>query len=96
MLAGAFSCGLSLTAFAQKDTSRLDLGYLTLNKNFTQTITIRGEDLEKMPFTNLDDAVAAWVFGAYTVRGAIQYIVDGNPVSDPNAYSIYDIESVTL
>jgi hypothetical protein len=81
---------------AQFDSSRLDLGYTHLNKDFTQTIVIRGSDLEKMPFTNLSDALAPWLYGAYSGAGAILYIVDGNPVSDPNNYPIQDIEEVVL
>lgn len=83
-------------AFAQSDSSKYDLGYLKLNKNFTQNITIRGTDLEKMPFTNLSDALAPWLYGAYTTPGTLQYVVDGNPVSDVNAYSVFDIEEVVL
>jgi len=67
-----------------------------LNKNFTQHVTIRGEDLEKMPFTNLTDAIRPWLFGAYTQPGSIVYVVDGNPVADVNVYPIYDIEEVTF
>ncbi|HEY4291214.1 MAG TPA: hypothetical protein VGN00_29135 [Puia sp.] len=83
-------------AIAQSDTSKYDLGSLKLNKNFTQNITIRGADLEKMPFTDLSDAIAPWLYGAYTTPNTVTYVVDGNPVSDVNAYSIYDIEEVVL
>ncbi len=83
-------------AIAQPDTSKYDLGSLKLNKNFTQNITIRGADLEKMPFTNLSDALAPWLYGAYTTPGTVAYVVDGNPVSDVNAYSVFDIEEVVL
>ena len=92
-LAVAFS---GSDAFAQSDSSKYDLGYLKLDKKFTQNITIRGADLEKMPFTNLSDALAAWLYGAYTTPGTLQYVVDGNPVSDVNAYSVFDIEEVVL
>ena len=95
LLAVNLTCSGSV-AIAQSDTSKYDLGYLKLNKNFTQNITIRGADLEKMPFTNLSDAIAPWLYGAYTTPGTLAYVVDGNPVSDVNAYSIYDIEEVVL
>ncbi|HWB91959.1 MAG TPA: hypothetical protein VG605_08910, partial [Puia sp.] len=85
----------STRASAQTDSSRYDIGYLTLNKDFTQHISIRGEDLEKMPFTNLSDAIRAWLFGAYTGQSFLAYVVDGNPVMDVNLYPIYDIEEVT-
>ena len=95
LLAVTLACSGS-AAIAQSDTSKYDLGSLKLNKNFTQNITIRGADLEKMPFTNLSDAIAPWLYGAYTTPGTLAYVVDGNPVSDVNAYSIYDIEEVVL
>jgi hypothetical protein len=93
-LALAFCCAVPV--FAQYDSSQLDVGYLHLKRDFTQTITIKGADLKKMPFTNLSEAIAAWFYGGYTQPVTLQYVVDGNPVSDVNAYSIYDIEEVVL
>ncbi len=90
----SFCCTPS--AMAQQDTTRLDIGYLTLNSAFTQQISIKGVDLEMMPFTNLSDAIRAWLYGAYTVPTTLQYVVDGNPVTDVNAYSIHDIDEVIL
>ena len=92
----ALACCCVVPVFAQYDSSRLDVGYLHLKRDFTQTITIKGADLEKMPFANLSDALAAWFNGAYTQPATLQYVVDGNPVSDVNAYSVYDIEEVVL
>lgn len=89
-------CAFPSVLCAQTDSCRYDLGHLTLNKAFTQTITIRGEDLEKMPFSNLTDAIRAWLFGAYTVPVALAFVVDGNPVTDVNSYPIYEIEAVTF
>jgi hypothetical protein len=83
----------SLHTAAQQD-STLDIGYLKLNRTFTQTVAISGADLERMPFTNLSDALSAYLFGAFTRPAALQYIVDGNPVTDVNEYSIHDIEEV--
>ena len=80
---------------AEPDSNRYDIGYLSLNKTFTQHVTIRGEDLEKMPFSNLTEAIRAWLFGAYTGPASISFVVDGNPVADVNSYPIFDIESVT-
>lgn len=76
-------------AVGQDDSSRLDAGYITLKREFTQTISIKGSDLEKMPFANLSDALAAWLYGAYTLPLTLQYVVDGSPVADVNAYSNY-------
>jgi hypothetical protein len=89
-------CGCAFNSIAQYDSSRLDVGYLSFKKEFTQTITIKGSDLEKMPFSNLSDALSALLYGAYSQPGALQYVVDGNPVSDVNAYSVYDIDEVVL
>src|SRR5580704_10117303 len=83
-------------AMAQDDSSRLDAGYVTLKREFTQLVSIKGSDLEKMPFTNLSDEIAAWLYGAYTTPYTMQYVVDGNPVTDVNAYSIHDIDEVVL
>jgi hypothetical protein len=86
----------ALSGRAQIDTSRLDIGSVTLDKAFTQTLTIKGSDLEKMPFLNLSDAISAWLYGAYTTPATLRYVVDGNPVADVNAYSIFDVEEVVL
>jgi hypothetical protein len=89
-------CGCAFNSVAQYDSSRLDAGYLSFRKEFTQTITVKGADLEKMPFANLSDAVSAWLYGGYTQPGLLQYVVDGNPVSDVSAYSVFDIEEVVV
>ena len=85
-----------LAASAQRDSSKIDIGWLSLDKGLTQTISIKGADLEKMPFVNLSDAIAAWLYGAYTQPGVLAYVVDGNPVTDVNIYPIFDIEEVIL
>ncbi|HTR32091.1 MAG TPA: hypothetical protein VMH27_22620 [Puia sp.] len=85
-----------MTGWAQRDTTRMDMGWLSVDKGLTQTITIKGEDLEKMPFVNLSDAISAWLYGAYTTPGTLAYVVDGNPITDVNIYPIFDIEEVTL
>jgi hypothetical protein len=87
---------LHFSALPQHDSTRLDAAYLSLKKEFTQSITIKGTDLEKMPFTDLSLAIDAWLYGAYTYPGTIAYVVDGNPVGDVNAYSIHDIDEVVL
>jgi len=82
--------------FAQNDSSRLDAGSLVLKRNFTQHISIKGEDLEKMPFSNLADAINVWISGSYTISRNLIYVVDGNIISDVSAYSIHDIEEVVF
>lgn len=83
-------------ANAQQDTTHFDLGHLQLKKEFTQSITIKGSDLEKMPFSSLADAINVWFYGAYSNTNTLVYIIDGNLAGDVNAYSIYDIDEVTL
>lgn len=88
--------GRGLPAYSQSDSTHLDAGYLSLQKDFTQRIAIRGADLEKMPFLNLSDAISVWLYGAYTNPMTLQYVVDGNPVADVNAWSIFDVEEVVF
>lgn len=98
LLTIAIAICISLNAFSQTDTSGTDLnlGRIRLKKDFTQSITIKGEQLEKMPFTSLEEALNAWLHGYYSMKGNIVFVVDGNLLNDVNAYSIYDIEEVTL
>lgn len=81
---------------AQNDSLFLDLGRVKLRKEFTQSTTIKGSDLERMPFTNLTEAINSWLMGTLTTKNTVLYIVDGNLLNDVNAYSVYDIEEVTL
>jgi hypothetical protein len=81
---------------AQNDSLLLDLGRIKLRKDFTQSVTIKGSDLERMPFTNLTEAVNTWLMGTLTTKSTVLYVVDGNLLNDINAYSVYDIEEVTL
>jgi len=83
-------------ANAQIDTTYFDLGRMQLKKDFTQNVTVKGEELEKMPFDNLAEAINVWFYGSYTNSASVVYIIDGNLVSDVNAYSVYDIDEVTL
>lgn len=87
---------LGLNATAQTDSTQLDLGRLKMKKAFTQNITIKGSDLTHMPFTSLEEAIAAWTYGAYTNRDAFTWVVDGNPVTDIQAISIFEIEEIVV
>jgi len=86
----------SSNAQAQNDSLFLDLGRIKLRKEFTQSITIKGSDLERMPFTNLTEAINSWLMGTLTTKNTVLYVVDGNLLNDVNAYSVYDIEEVTV
>jgi hypothetical protein len=85
-------------AYSQTDTSNneLNLGRVKLQKDFTQSITIKGEQLEKMPFTNLSEAINAWTYGYFVNQANVVYVIDGIVINDVNAYSVYDIKEVTL
>jgi len=92
----AVACSLCSNANAQTDTSYYDLGRMRIKKNFAQSVTIKAEDLEKIPATNLSDALTVWLSGAYTSTNSVAYVIDGDLINDVNAYSIFDIDQVTL
>lgn len=85
-----------LQAKAQIDTTKYDLGRIPVKKNFTQAITIKAADLEKIPFITLSDAVRNWLYGIYGANLNYTTVIDGLLNADVNAYSIYDIEEITL
>jgi hypothetical protein len=82
--------------YAQNDTTHYDLGRIKVDKNFTQSITIKAADLDKQPFTNLSEAINVWLNGTYSNNNNQVYVVDGNLVNDVNVYNINDIEEITL
>lgn len=81
---------------AQTDSAYFDLGRVKLRKDFTQHITIKGRDLEHMPFARVSDALAPWLQGTLSTRTGLVFVVDGNLVNDVDAWSIHDIEEITL
>lgn len=89
-------CCLPVILLSQTDSSWLDLGRIKLKKDFTQTITIKGKDLEHMPFANLDEAINVWLNGIATNSFTVTYVIDGNMMTHANAYTIHDIEEITL
>lgn len=87
---------LSNPVNAQTDSAYLDLGRVKLPKNLTQNVTVKGDDLQKFPFTNLTDAVNVWFNGYLNNTTSPVYVIDGNIATDVNQYPVYDIEEVTL
>jgi hypothetical protein len=81
---------------APADTSVYDLGRIRVQKKFTQAITIKAADLEKMPFMDLKEALATYYNGIYGATQKFSYIINGVLNNDVNAYSIFDIEEVTF
>jgi len=96
LLVTALAVSLLFAKANAQDTTHYDLGRIQLKKEFTQSITVKGEDIEKMPFTNLADAINVWFYGTYSNSVTLVYVIDGNLVNDVNAYSIYDIDEITL
>lgn len=94
ILAGALMTATH--SFAQTDSAFFNTGNAILSRDFTQHITVKGEDLERFPFSSLDEAINVYFYGAYTNAASLTYIIDGNLFNDVNAYSIHDIESITL
>ncbi len=91
----AFFC-LCQSAIAQDDSVYLDLGRVKLRKEFTQHITIKARDLEQMPFARLSDAIKPWLTGTFTNFENVVYVIDGNVANDADAWSIYDIDEITI
>lgn len=96
LLITALAVILFFSKASAQDSTHYDLGRIRLKKEFTQSVTVKGEDLAKMPFDNLADAINTWFYGSYTNTTNLVYIIDGNLVNDVNAYSIYDIDEITL
>jgi len=92
----AISLFISYTANAQTDSTHYDLGRISVNKNFTQNITVKASDLERYQFNYITDALKVFFYGTFTNPSSVVYVIDGNIVNDVNAYSIQDVEEITL
>lgn len=78
------------------DSSTYDLGRITMKKRSVQAVTIKAADLEKMPFTDLKDAINIYTNGIYSAHQDYVYVIDGVLNADINAYSIYDVDEITM
>lgn len=56
LLCVTVACSLFFSAFAQNDSSWLDLGVLKLKRAFTQSICIKGGNPEKIAFASHSEA----------------------------------------
>ena len=86
----------NLPAQNPSDSAYLDLGRMQLRREFAQVISLKGEDLEKLPFTNISEVVNVWFSGSLSNKGDLTYVVDGNIVQDVNAFHIRDIADIML
>jgi hypothetical protein len=100
LIAGIISLFIFNTANAQTDSTHYDLGRISVSKSFTQNITIKAGDIERYQFSNISDAINVFFSGTFTHSStnstSVVYVIDGNIVSDVNAYSIQDVEEITL
>jgi hypothetical protein len=64
-ISGLFLLFMVHTSDAQ-DSSFHDLGRVQIRKNFSQVITIKGKDLERIAATSLHEAISAWLYGTLT------------------------------
>ncbi len=87
---------LQFTVSAQTDSLAFDPGITTIDKKATQYITVKGTDLQKFPFINLEEAINIYFNGMLSPGSDYAYIIDGNISNAISALSIYDIESITL
>ncbi|WEK35592.1 MAG: hypothetical protein P0Y53_24165 [Candidatus Pseudobacter hemicellulosilyticus] len=94
LIIACFLCPLWMSA--QTDSTYFDAGGVLLRKEYTHHVTVKGEDLAKMPFRSLREAVNVYFSGRYTDQATLVYVVDGIPMNDADAYPIQDIESVSM
>jgi len=78
------------------DSSTYDMGRVIMKKRAVQAVTIKGADLEKMPFTDIKSAISIYTNGVYSLHQDYVYVIDGILNTDINAYSIYDIDELTF
>ncbi|MGZ3999326.1 MAG: hypothetical protein ACXVIY_01795 [Mucilaginibacter sp.] len=95
LIAGFISLLVFNIAKAQ-DSTHYDLGRISVNKNFTQSITIKASDLERYQFNYITDALKVFFYGTFTNATSVVYVIDGNIVTDVDTYNIQDIEEITL
>src|SRR6476660_6578900 len=88
-------CCLMQLSFAQ-DSTWTTLGRTQLRNGAFQSVSIKGTDLERIPATNLQEAINTWLYGTLSMPFTLAYVVDGSMIADVNMYSIRDIEEVTL
>jgi hypothetical protein len=84
-------------SFAQ-DTSRLDVGRLTLNQDLIISKTIENKDFRNLPIDNIDDIVKTFFLGNTTTQPYFEplYLIEGSIINNISVYSLFDIESISL
>lgn len=83
-------------AVAQNDSAYLDLLRYRTSQQSVQSFTITGEQLSRMPYTDLGQAIGVWMAPALATGSNTVFMVDGTLVNDVNIYSIQDVAMVTF
>lgn len=81
---------------AQQDSAFLPLPRYRVAKQSVPSFTISGEQLARMPYTDLGQAIGVWTGAALANGDNTVFVVDGTPVNDVNIYSIQDVATVTF
>ncbi len=89
-------CLFAVFANAQLDSVYMNAGKIKLRKSFTQSTVIKASDLEKIPITNISEAIRLWTNGFNAGKNSVYYMIDGIMMQDVDAYNILDIEEIVI
>jgi hypothetical protein len=83
-------------AVAQNDSAYINLLRYRATKQSVQSFSITGEQLSRMPYSDLGQAIGVWTGPALATGNNTAFMVDGTLVNDVNIYSIQDVATVTF
>lgn len=86
----------TLTAKSQIDTTQYNLWATQVSKEFSQHITVKGADLQKMAINNLGEYMKNRTILADGNNDTIYYFVNGFPHPAAHMINIHDIEELTI
>lgn len=86
----------TLTAKSQTDTTQYNLWAIQVSKEFSQHITVKGADLQKMAINNLGEYMKNRTILADGNNDTIYYFVNGFPHPAAHMINIHDIEELTI
>lgn len=81
---------------AQRDTSVLHFPRFSAPEQSVQSFTVTGEQLSRMPYTDLGQAIGVWMGPGLATGNNTVFVVDGTLVNDVNIYSIQDVATITF
>lgn len=88
--------GIQQPVSAQNDSAALHFPRFSLPEQSVQSFTVTGEQLSRMPYTDLGQAIGVWTGAGLATGNNTVFVVDGTLVNDVNIYSIQDIAMVTF